>query len=344
MPRQDYDEIKNKFELYVKTWKSGDATPIDDLTTDNVSFHCSAAPNSNTGWDSQDGVKTFTQSYPKTDVLQIGVYNYACRIHGNEAQMSAIVCCESLNYVDGQEEMDGFSYSITCAVHWVKTESGWKFDELHMDVYPFYWTTDGLYKSFADTWYFGSPLVIDGTDGRIPAIIGEFDLPWERFPECEDVLTEEEKIVDSSAKMFTSADYSINLNRCTTRSQFLSTNAVRCGKGDGIRATVANKRIKRLKERYWSHPWRFDAIEFNEDKTVARCLTYRPFGWKQRNHEFVWTRSNVGIEHANVGGYDWMEYVKEDGVWKWADDGGLRLGIYGVDPYHSSLYGDRAIN
>ena len=344
MPRADYDEIKSKFELYVRTWQSQDIEQVQKLATDQVSFHCSAAPGSNTAWDSLEGLKTFTKTYPKTDVLQIAIYNYACRLHGEEAQMSAIVCCESLNYIDGQEEMEGFSYSNTCAVHWVKTEDGWKFDEIHMDVYPFYWTSDLLYQYFEKTWYFGSKLIADSTDGRLPAIIAEFDLPWEKFPECEDVLTEEEKILDSAAKLYTSADYCLNLNRCTTRSDHLATNAERNGIREGIRSIVGSKRFKRLKERYWSHPWRFDKIEFNEDKTAARCLTYRPFGWMQRNHEFVWTRSNVGIEHACMGGYVWMEYRKEGGVWKWSDDGDLRLGIYGVGPYNTSLYGDRAIN
>lgn len=345
MPRVDYDQMKKKFEIYVRTWESKDDAPIDELAAENVSFHCSAAPHSNTEWDNKEGVRIFSRTYPQTDVLQMAIYNYACRIHGDEAQMSAIVCCESLNYIEGQEVMDGFSYSNTCTLHWVKEGDTWKFDELHMDVYPFYWTSDGIYQYFEKTWYFGSKLIADSTDGRLPAIIGEFDLPWERFPECEDVLTEEEKIVDSSAKLYTSADYSVNLNRCTTRSSHLGTNAERGGWNEGIRATVGSKRFKRLKERYWSHPWRFDVIEFNEDKSAAKCLTYRPFGWKQRNHEYVWTRSNVGIEHACMGGYVWMEFVKEDGVWKWADDGGLRLGIYGVQPFNNkSLYGDRAIN
>ena len=100
---------------------------------------------------------------------------------------------------------------------------------------------------------------------------------------------------------------------------------------------MGSLRYKRLRDRYWCHPYKFGKIKMNETKDYAICETYRVFGWKQRNHEYVWTRSNVNTEHMCMAGF--TEFVKEDGVWKVADHR-LNLGIYETGPYNDSYYGD----
>lgn len=334
MPRSDYEDIKKKFSQFVGTWESKDLTILDKIATKTVSCRISSAPVSNDSQDHLEGLKRFVMEYPKTDVLHRSIYNYACRLRDAEAQQSAHVICESLNYVEGQEEMDVFYYSIHCANHWARIDDDWLMDEIHMDVYPFY---GNLRNYFEKTWYLGSKLTIDGIDGRLPAIAGEYDLPWERIPDAENILTETEKVKDCFAKLYTSADYLININRVTTRSKFLCTHSQYFGEYEEVRNLVASLRYKRLKDRYWCHPYKFASIQFNESYDYAVCRTYRVYGWKQRNHEYVWTRSNVNIEHMCMAGI--TEFIKEDGEWKVCDHD-LKLGIYETGNYSDDFYGD----
>ena len=194
---------------------------------------------------------------------------------------------------------------------------------------------DSILETFKQTWYLGSKLAIPQEDGRLPAIEGEFDLPWDRIGHPEDILTEEEKIKECSAKLYFSADYLINENRITTRSHHLGANTKRYCIDDGVRSIVGSLRYKRQKDRYWCHPIYLADIEINETKNHAIAKSIRIFGWKQRNHEYNWTKDNVNIEHACTWGY--VEFVKEEGIWKIADSIG-KLGIYELGPYSKGLY------
>lgn len=338
MPRKDYDEIKVKFAEFVNTWKTKNADYLNYLAVENVACRISSSPITNDSLDKLCGLKQFVSTYPKTDEFKIAIYSYACNLKENCAQQVAHVVCESLNYIEGCEELDCFYYCILCANHWVKTQVGWKMDEVHMDVYPFYWTDNKIFEFFSKTWYFANPLSVPEKDNRLPAITAEFDLPWEKYPECEDVLTEVEKIKECYAVLYFSADYSVNIHRMNRRSRHLNTNSIYHGEYDGIRNIVGGLRYKRLKYRYWAHPYRFENIKFNENHTWARCKVYRVFGWKQRNHEYIWTKSNLDIEHMCMGGF--QEFVFEDGIWKFAH-GVQKLGIYETGAYSASYYGDQ---
>lgn len=338
MSRKDYDEIKLKFAEFVRTWRTHEIALLDELAVKNVECRISGSPHSNQEWDFLEGLKTFVSLYPKTDVLQLSIYTFSCYLKDDQAQQVAHVVCESMNEIAGREELDVFYYSIHCANHWIKEGNQWKMDVVHMDIYPFYWTSDDIYQYFCQTWYFGSKLAIDCKDGRLPAIEGEFDLPWCVIDDPEDVLTEPEKIKDCYAKLFFSADYMVNEYRILMRSRHLDVNSMRYGNDEGIRRIVGSLRYKRQRDRYWSHPYRFgNQFTISEDGKHAICDVYRVFGWKQRNHEYVWTKANVNIEHMCMAG--WQEFVKEDGIWKLASSD-LRLGLYEVGPYSESLYGD----
>ncbi|MBQ7889022.1 MAG: hypothetical protein IJ356_04620 [Erysipelotrichaceae bacterium] len=337
MSRIDYDEIKSKFADFVRTWKTKDTSSVHQFAFDGVSCRFSCCPHSNNEWDKIEGLKTFISTYPKTDVLQIAIYSYACRINGDEAQQMCHVICEAENDRDDSNLMDVFYHENCVASHWKKMDGTWKMDEIHLDVYPFYWTVDSIYDYFKQTWYLGSKLAIPQEDGRLPAIEGEYDLPWIRIPEAEDVLTEIEKIKDTAAQLYLSADYLVNDYRLITRSNYLNTNSTRYSFEEGKRTNVGSLRYKRQKDRYWAHPYKFESIQFNDDHTWARVKIYRVFGWKQRNHEYVWTRENVNIEHMCMAGY--QDFVFEDQRWKVARNS-MKLGIYETGPYQESLYGD----
>lgn len=338
MSRNDYDIIKINFSKFVRTWRNQNIQTLEFLATKNVEFCISAAPKANNEWDSLKGLKKFVEIYPKTDVLQLSIYTYSCYLKENQAQQVAHVVCESINYIEGQEELDVFYYCINCANHWKKINNQWKMDIIHMDIYPFYWTSDSIYNYFSKTWYFASKLAIDEKNERYPAIEGEFDLPWCVIDEPENILSEIEKIKDCYAKLFFSADYMVNEYRILTRSKYLNVNSKKFGMYEGIRDIVGSLRYKRQKDRYWAHPYRFGKqMCISEDGQHAICDVYRVFGWKQRNHEYVWTRTNINIEHMCMAG--WQEFIKEDGEWKILG-GDLRLGIYETGFYSDDLYGD----
>jgi hypothetical protein len=335
MPRADYDTIKEKFAAFVSTFRTGETARLEEYLIPDISCRISTSRNHDNDQSKISGVREFIETYPKTDVLQLAIYNYACRLSGSEAQQIGYVICESLNYVEGQEEMDVFYYAIMCAGHWIRVQGDWKMDELHMDVYPFY---GNLKEYFAKTWYFGPKLVEDSKNVRLPAIEGEYDSPWVRIPDAEDVLTETEKVKDCIAMCFFGMDYWLVDHRLASYSRHMMTHSEKFGILEGARGGIASLRYKRQKDRYWCHPFRFENIVFNEDQTWCRCDMYRVFGWAQRNHEYVWTRSNVGIEHMCSDGY--FEFVKEDGMWRMAY-GPSVLGLYETGPYCETLYGDR---
>jgi len=99
MPRIDYDVIKRKFAEFVKTWRTHDVDCLDQLVYHHVSCSINVAPESNDSLQYLEGLKRFVEDYPRTDVLQLAIYNYSCRHNTNEAQQCGHVICESLNYV-----------------------------------------------------------------------------------------------------------------------------------------------------------------------------------------------------------------------------------------------------
>jgi hypothetical protein len=332
MSRADYDEIKEKFGQFAKGIKEYNENLVLEHVFEQAEVKIS------TFFQNKNDISVlsdFVLTYPKCDVFQMAIYNYACRIHENEAQQIGYLICESLNYVKGKQEMDVFYYAIMTACHWIKEDQGWKMSEVHMDVFPFY---GNLKEYFSKTWYFANNLASDEEGVQLPAIEGEYDSPWLRISEAEDVLSDEEKIAESQAMCFFGMDYLLVDHRLNSYSKKLSTHSSRFGEYEGARAIIAPLRYKRLKDRYWCHPFRFENFRFNEDHTWCKVDVCRVFGWAQRNHEYVWTCENVNTEHMCCDGY--FEFVLEDGSWKWAYGVNV-LGIYETGDYPKDLYGDR---
>lgn len=337
MPRVDYDTIKKQVAEFVSTWRSHDTGILDQLFYEDVSSIISVAPGSNYGWDRLEGVRKFVETYPRTDYLQMSIYNFACRLWGEEAHQSAIVICESEKCVEGQEALDVLYYSVQIVTHWIKKDGVWKASELRLDVNPYTRTSDAIYDYFCKTWHFGNQKAYPIEGQRTPAVVGELDSPWIRMPQAEDVLTEIEQIKDCANQMYFGADYLIQDQRLAMRSRHLFTNSERYGLDEGRRKVVSDMRYKRQKVRYWCHPFRYIDATFNEDHTRCRINFNRVFGWEQRNHEYVWTKENVNTEHhCMVGVY---EFIREDGIWK-LSMAQAKLGLHETGPYSESLYGD----
>ena len=339
MPRKDYDEIKRKFASYISSFKSGDTSGYSEYICDDVEGKISVSRNADNDESGIENIRRFTLDYPKTDEMEIAIYNYTCRLNSTQAQQIGYAIIVSANYVEGQEEMPAFYYAITCADHWVKTEDGWKMNEIHMDVYPF--LDNGLQSYFAQKWVFSDPLANDGS--RLPAICGEYDSPWIRISDPEDVLTDEEKVMDCYNKCFFGADYLVFEHRVDSISRHSGVNSFENGI-DAERRGFQSLRFKRQKDRYWVHPFRHESITFNEDHSVADDVNYRAFGWKQRVREYVWTKDNIHTEHV-CNDIIHTRMVYEDGEYRTAAyyGGFAGTGLYEVGPYHEDLYGDEAI-
>lgn len=335
MPRADYEEIKNKFGEYIRTWMDRRKERLDELITEAVKVSFSIAQTE----DSEEykglaGIRKFIETFPKTDVFHPAIYNFVCRIHEGEAQQYAQIPCVALNYVDGQEKMDSFYFTVMSCNHWHKEEDGWKMDSMKMDLEVHY---GNLKDYFAETWYFGDPVAHDTENTRVPCIQGEVDSPWLVIPEAEDVLTEAEKVMENGAFYSFGVDHIYFQHSIDSFADQFGVYA-RYGEREGIQDLMSERKYKRQKDRYWVHPVRYRQIRIDGDWC---CTTfYRVTGYKQRNKEYVFTRENADTEHMCQLCY--KELVKEDGRWKTAYER-FDLGLYEVGNYTEQLYGDSLV-
>ena len=341
MPRCDYNEIKEKFACFVRSFQTKDTADFSSYICKDVEGKISVSKNQDNDESGIENIKAFIENYPKTDETRIAIYNYTCRLRNDEAQQVGYAIIVSADYVEGQEEMKAFYYAITCADHWIRTEDGWKMNEIHMDVYPF--LDNGLKDYFGQTWVFSDPLAQEGEDLKLPAICGEYDSPWLRIPDAEDVLSDEEKVIDCYNKCFFGADYVVFQHRVDSISRHSGVNSFRFGIDEARRA-FQMLRYKRQKDRYWVHPFRHQSITFNEDHTIADDVNYRVFGWKQRVREYQWTRDNIDIEHV-CNDIIHTRFVWEDGEYRSASyyGGFAGTGLYEIGDYSKDLYGDEVL-
>lgn len=332
MPRKDYDEIKSKFENIVKTFKSKDLSVLETHVSKDIQCFFSVNP-SNFKPLGYKQLEDFVRTFPKSDELHLPIYNYACCLNEYEAQAYGQIVAIATNEVEGKNELDFLHFIMMMSLHFKNTEDGWKTDEFKLDVHP---VTGNLLDYFKETWYISYPLADYDMDSNIPVIQGEFDSPWLRIENSEDVLTPEEKIKECVAKRFYGIDHFVVDHVIEAYSSKLDVNSKRFSNREGVRKLMSGLRFKRQKDRYWAHPWRIETIKFDGDHAYA--TTYRVAGYVQRNHEYVWKKENQNIEHMCQE--CWMEFVYEDGLWRILYND-ITLGLYEIGEYNDDcLYGD----
>lgn len=331
MPRQDYDEIREKFGQFVSTWKNKKDSILDAFIDKEIICHMSIVKEYADG--SQhciSGVKNFVRDFPKSDVLHTRICNFVCRVKGNEASQTADVVCMALKFEKGSNTSKTFECTAMLANHWKKTVSGWMMDELRMDICPH----GGDLETFTEEWYFDEPLAKFYPGVHFPCIQGEVDSPWNRIPDAEDFLTEEEKIQESFAKYNFGVD-NLMLNHVDdVLSESLIAAMPPWGPMDK-RHYLECLKFHRQKDRYWAHPVCVKDISISED--YAQLYLYRMAGHRQRKHPYVYTKENQDMEHA-CGRYV-LDFRKENGIWKickWY----YYLGVIELGEYKDDLYGD----
>lgn len=323
MPRKDYEKIKEIFENIVKTFRSKDSKKIQKYLMRDIKSYFSVFP-SHFASLGKEGIDKFITTFPKTDELHLPIYNYACCLNSNEAQAYGQVVAIATNERTDSDQLDYLHFVIMMSLHFVNQDN-WRVEEFKIDVHPI---TGNLLDYFKKSWYISYSLADYDKDDNIPVIQGEFDSPWLRIKNKEDVLTEEEKIVECVTKRFYGIDHLVVDHVIESYSSQIGINSKRFGHREGIRNLMASLRFKRQKDRYWTHPWRVEKIQFNGNHAYA--LTYRVAGYIQRNHEYVWLKSNQNIEHMCQECY--MEFICENGTWKILYND-ITLGLYETNYY-----------
>lgn len=333
MPREDYDEIKRNFGLFIASWKTKNTDCFDAIIDPQIICYVSTAKSYTCG--SQHtifGIRNFVKDMPKTDVFHSRICTYICRLHGAEAQQYAEVVCLAANHKK-EEAVSVFQFTAMFANHWKKTENGWVMNELRMELVKH----EGDIPEFEEMWYFEKPTPVWYAGLHYPCISAELDSPWYRIPESEDVLTEEEKIYETLARYTFAIDWDSFGDLRDILSEDVVSVMPRCG-AMTKRDWIVNLKFQRMKERCWVHPGKLTALTIQGNKATATY--YRMSGHRQRDHEYVYTKKNVDMEHA-CARYEMELRKEEDGVWRILKNT-YYLGFVELGEYTDDLYDDAA--
>ncbi|MGG5318549.1 nuclear transport factor 2 family protein [Enterococcus sp. AZ072] len=326
MSKKDYNEIKNKFNEFVETWKTKEVKKLDRIIDSEIECYLSiVAAYADGSQHSKFGVKSFVRDFPKSDQLHTRVCNFVCKSNQHEAQQSAEVVGTALSFEKSTNKTKSFEFTAIFSNHWIKKEKNWMIDEMRMDVC----SHGGDIETFTTEWFFEDTVVKTTPGLHYPCISGELDSPWNRIKDAEDYLTEEEKIEEAFSKYNFGVDNLAFDHVNSVLSEDLSGAMPPWGPMNK-RHYLECLKYHRQKDRYWAHPVLI--YDLQVDKDIAKVLAYRMAGHKQRKHPYVFTKDNATTEHA-CGRYE-IEFKKIDNDWqisKWV----YFLGIIELGPYES---------
>ena len=191
MSRKDYESIKKRFSDYVSTWNTHDYKEIiNDVVDPYVFFSTSTSKTmANGAQDSIYGVYDFLNDFPRVDVLNARIYNYVCRMHGNQALTYAEVVCNAFCV---SEKIDYLEFTVFVSAGWTKKNEKWVITSLRKEAVS---EKGNLVEFFENNWHFENSV-----GGRLPIVRGEADSIWLNMPVYDDVLTEAEKVKECIIK------------------------------------------------------------------------------------------------------------------------------------------------
>ena len=336
MPRKDYDEIKNKFESFVRKFRSRDISDLDDYVVKNVRVNLSTSENLTGEENGFEGIARFINTYPITDHLNLPIYNYVCRIKGSEAQQLGYVVCSALDEVPGSDEYKHYLYCHIIVNHWTKREDGWKMDSIKMD---FYEGIGELREKFEKTWHIEDGACTGVVHGEHPlVIVGEIDSPYNVFPDAEDVLTEEEKIKEA----VTEYNFGIDVAAFDHVVRAFADDLSCYGSGmtmfllSGKHERISMLKMHRQPNRIWTHGYKFMNIDIDGDR--AKVYAARIIGHRQPECEYVWKKGGENKEHLRADLN--LDMIKRNGRWQIQRFNYELPGIKEYGDYGKSLYND----
>ena len=265
--RNDYNAIKQKFELFIADWQTGKIDRLPELVKKDVRAYFSIVNNEQpigletAGVKSEPdgaqhsifGVKDFILDTPKTDKVEYQICNYVCRMNGNIAQQAAEIACIASN-------MDGkyFKYVAIFCNTWSKEKEGWLINEIHMDLKH---EDSPLLNEFAKVGYFEEPLAVLTSSVHLPCIFPELDSPYFKIRNAEDVLSEEEKVMDC----FNRFNYGIDWIVFKDVKDMLADDF----RNEEKHHYIAYTKFARQRYRYSSNAYTFKSLKIDEDKAYA---------------------------------------------------------------------------
>ena len=306
MSRENYDQIKAKFEQYLECLRNRSGAGLEEIFTADCKCYLStvkAYPDGNQ--HSLFGIRDFVQDQPATDGYYFRVCNYVCHTCGDVAQQSCTVVFHV--YKNEGKSFKYFDFTQMYTNRWEKRENGWMLVELRMDLM----NHAGDYEEFQNAWFYEEPKAKWFAGVHLPCISGELDNPWHVIPVSDTELTDEEQILEAMATYAYGIDTISFDNLPKALSEDIIVNMQPWGTMD-YRQFIATLKYHRQPDRYWTHPIKLDSCQIHGDTADLRL--YRMSGHAQRNHPLVYTNANKDHEFA-CARYE-IKLRKEDGVWK----------------------------
>jgi len=308
MPREDYDEIKKKFSTFISMWNDKNVKEIDTMIDPEIICFMSVEKAYTCGSKhSKYGICDFINDMAPCDVFHTRICNYVCRVHDEEAHQSAHIAGLAVKIDKADDKVKTFEFTAMLSNHWEKKRGSWIMTELRMDII----NNGGDFVEFADKWYFeeATPKTFPGL--HLPCINGELDSPWNRIPEAEDVLSDEEKIIETFSQYAFGIDYLVFDHVMKAATDDVISIIAPWGAMD-LRTWISALKYHRQKDRYWGHPGKPGKITIHNDE--ASMEIYRMAGHKQRSHPYIYTQDNINEEHACA--FYKLRLRKSNGNWK----------------------------
>lgn len=125
MGRQDYDEVKQKYEAFVAVWKSKKVDQLDTIIDKEALCYISTVKAYPCGSQhSLFGIKDFICDMPTCDRFHTCICNYHCRLNGDMAYQVAHVVDTAAKYQDKSDDLQIFEFTAMMADCWRKRKKG----------------------------------------------------------------------------------------------------------------------------------------------------------------------------------------------------------------------------
>lgn len=330
MASKDYSTIKNKLGIFVSAWKNGDTSVLNEILVPSVKISLNTASKSINESKNYSVITKLIKSFTKTDTLKLTIYNYVCRIQGEQASQYAIVMVKAFNKAIDNLPMDSFVFAVAMSNKWIKKNNEWKVNEMYVDIIPLY---GNLMEYFCRSWGIMEERKYEKQEVFIPSIQGIFESPWKTIPRVDYYQNEEDQIVEVINRFAFGIDHWSMQEAIDCCSRSMGINAKKFGNQKGIRVLFSGIKQARIRNQYWIHPWRLEGVQIDGSRAYVKM--YRMADILPTKHTVKWTNLNCHKEFAYA--IYQVELIKEEGKWKIlysTND----IGLYELD-CSSSIFG-----
>ncbi len=306
MDRREYDEIKERFEIFCKCWENGSSKELGQCLKGDAACYLSiekAYPEG--GRHGLFGMADFMESLPPTEYCCVTPYNFVVRIQSNRAQQSAEVIGIAGRH--GEKEYEVCEFCCIFSNEWEKTEEGWKIKTLRMDMQEI----KGNFTDYFKDWYFEEEQKGWYPGIHLPVISGELDNPWNVIPENEVLLNDEELILETFAQYAFSVDF---LSLDGLQEIFEEDSVINMAPFGAMdrREFMQTIKVHRANHPHWFHPVKVKSICIKDKEAYVQL--YRMGGHRQRHRQIVYTEDNIDRKYA-CARYE-LKMIKKSNRWR----------------------------